>query len=127
MQYWTSCSPAGKSWGNVLIQGSSGCSDCEMVELEFLSTVRRAHHKLIALEFRRADYGFSKDLLGRVPWDRGLEGRGLVELQKSSPPSSGAMHTNKEEIRQNGRKPPWMDKELLCKLRGKREAYRNWT
>jgi len=32
--------------------------------------------KLIALDFRRADFGCFKDLLGRVPWNRALEGRG---------------------------------------------------
>jgi len=31
------------------------------------------------LDFRRADFGLFGDLLGRVPWDKALEGRGVQE------------------------------------------------
>jgi len=37
------------------------------------------YSKLTALNFRRADFGLLRDLLGRVPWDKGLEGRGVKE------------------------------------------------
>jgi len=36
------------------------------------------------------------------------------------------MHPNKEEVRQNARWPAWMNKELLDKLKDKKEAYRGW-
>ncbi|GAB0210292.1 cAMP-dependent protein kinase inhibitor alpha [Grus japonensis] len=35
--------------------------------------------KLTTLEFRRADFGLFRDLLGRVPWDKALEGRGAQD------------------------------------------------
>lgn len=31
------------------------------------------------MNFRRADFGFFRDLLGRVLWDKPLEGRGTQE------------------------------------------------
>ncbi|GAB0179072.1 hypothetical protein GRJ2_000372500 [Grus japonensis] len=65
--------------GNVKLKGSLGCNDHEMVEFKILRAVRRAHSKLTALDFRRADFGLFRDLLGSVPWDKALEGRGAQE------------------------------------------------
>ncbi|GAB0184987.1 hypothetical protein GRJ2_000964000 [Grus japonensis] len=65
------------SVGNVTLKGSLGCSDHEIVEFSILSAARRAHIKLTTLDFRRADFadfGLFRDLLGRVPWDKALEG-----------------------------------------------------
>ncbi|GAB0182131.1 hypothetical protein GRJ2_000678400 [Grus japonensis] len=61
--------------GNVKLKGSLGYSDHEMVEFEN----HRVHSKLTTLDFRRADFGLFRDLLGRVPWDKALEGRGAQE------------------------------------------------
>ncbi|GAB0187949.1 hypothetical protein GRJ2_001260200 [Grus japonensis] len=65
--------------GNVKLKASLGCSGHKMVEFKTLRAARRAHSKLTALDFRRADFGLFRDLLGRVPWDEGLEGRGAQE------------------------------------------------
>ncbi|GAB0180659.1 hypothetical protein GRJ2_000531200 [Grus japonensis] len=65
--------------GNVKLKGSLGCSDHEMVEFKVLRAARRAHSKVTTLDFRRADFGLFRDLLGRVPWDKALEGRGAQE------------------------------------------------
>jgi len=90
--------------GNVKLKGSLGCRDNEIVEFKILRAARRVHSKLATLDFRRADSGLFRDLLSRVPWNKTLEGRGgsrkLVNIQGSPPPSSGAMHPNKEEVRQ---------------------------
>ncbi|GAB0188996.1 cAMP-dependent protein kinase inhibitor alpha [Grus japonensis] len=67
--------------GNVKLKGSLGCSDYdEMVEFKILKAARRVHNKLTTLDFRRADFGLFRDLLGRVPWDKALEGRGAQEI-----------------------------------------------
>lgn len=65
--------------GNVVFQGSLGCGDHEMVEFRMLRAVRKPHSKLRALDFRIADSGVFRGLLGRIPWDRTLEGRGAQE------------------------------------------------
>ncbi|GAB0190215.1 hypothetical protein GRJ2_001486800 [Grus japonensis] len=65
--------------GNVKLKGSLGCSDHEMMEFKILMAVRRAHSKLATLDFSRADYGLFRDLLGRVLWDKALEGRGAQD------------------------------------------------
>jgi len=65
--------------GNVKLKGSLGGSDHEMVEFIILRVVRRAHSKLTTPDFRRAHFGLFRDLLGRIPWDKALEGIGTQE------------------------------------------------
>ncbi|KFQ42915.1 hypothetical protein N333_08226, partial [Nestor notabilis] len=82
------------------------------------------------LDFKRADFGLFRNLLTKVPWDIVLEGRGaqdcwlifkdhLLQAQERCIPS-------KRKCGRRARRPPWMDKELLRKLRGKKEAFRRW-
>jgi len=59
--------------GNVKHKGSRGCSEHEMVEFKMLRAARRAQSKFTTLDFRRADYGVFRDLLGGETWDKSLE------------------------------------------------------
>jgi len=116
--------------GNVKLKGSLGCSDHEMLELKILRAARRVHSKLTALDFRTADFVLFRNLLGRVPWDKVLEGRGaqeswlmlkdhLLQAQEQCIPTKG-------KSGKSARRPAWMNKELLDKLKHKKEAYRGW-
>jgi len=64
--------------GNVKLKGSLGCCDREMEEFQLLRSARRVHSILITLDFRRAESGLSRYLLGRVSWDKALEGFSLT-------------------------------------------------
>ena len=115
--------------GNVKLKGSLGCSDHEMVEFKILRTATRAHSKL-TLDFRRADFGLFRDLLGRVSWDKALERRGaqesrLIFKDHVLQAQEGCIPT-KRKSGKNARRPAWMNKELLDKLKHKKEAYRGW-
>jgi len=44
-----------------------------------LRAARRAHSNLTILDSRKADFGICRDLLGRVPLDKALEGKGAQE------------------------------------------------
>ncbi|GAB0184915.1 triadin [Grus japonensis] len=116
--------------GDIKLKGSLGCSDHEMVEFRILRAARRAHSKLTTLDFRRADFGLFRDLLGRIPWDKALEGRGaqdswlifkyhLLQAQEQCIPT-------KRKSSKNIKRPPWMNKELLGKVKQRKEAYRGW-
>ncbi|KFQ43546.1 hypothetical protein N333_06642, partial [Nestor notabilis] len=76
------------------------------------------------------DFGLFRNLLSKVPWDIVLEGRGaqdcwlifkdhLLQAQECCIPA-------RRKCGRRARRPPWMDMELLRKLRGKKEAYRRW-
>ncbi|GAB0184760.1 hypothetical protein GRJ2_000941300 [Grus japonensis] len=116
--------------GDVKLKGSLGCSDHEIVEFKILRAMRRVHSKLTTLDFRRADFGLFRHLLGRLPWDKALEGRGaqdswlmfkghLLQAQERCIPT-------KKESGKNTKRPLWMNKELLGKVKHKKEAYREW-
>ncbi|PKU44425.1 hypothetical protein llap_5257 [Limosa lapponica baueri] len=62
------------------LKGSLGCSDHELGEFKIPRALRRAYSKLTALDFRRKDFGLFRDLLGKLPWDKALEGRGAQEI-----------------------------------------------
>ncbi|GAB0209598.1 mitochondrial enolase superfamily member 1 [Grus japonensis] len=59
--------------GDVKVGGSLGCNDHEMVEFRILHGRSRAISRIKTLDFRRANFGLFKDLLGRIPWVRALE------------------------------------------------------
>ncbi|GAB0202667.1 mitochondrial enolase superfamily member 1 [Grus japonensis] len=116
--------------GDVKLKGSLGCSDHEMVEFKILRAARRALSKLTTLDFRRADFGLFRDLLARIPWDKALEGRGaqdswlifqghLLQAQERCIPA-------KRKSSKTTKRPPWMNKELLGKVKQNQEAYRGW-
>ncbi|GAB0206587.1 hypothetical protein GRJ2_003124300 [Grus japonensis] len=64
---------------DVKVGGSLECSDHEMVELRILHGRSRAISRITTLDFRRANFGLFKDLLGRIPWVKVLEGKGVQE------------------------------------------------
>ncbi|KFV08192.1 hypothetical protein N340_06134, partial [Tauraco erythrolophus] len=82
------------------------------------------------LDFRKADFGLFRDLLGRVQWDEALQGRGaqerrlifkdhLLQAQERCIPT-------KRKSGRNTRRPAWMNKELLDQLGHKKKVYRGW-
>ncbi|GAB0204363.1 hypothetical protein GRJ2_002901900 [Grus japonensis] len=116
--------------GNVKLKGSLGCSDQQVVELKIHRAVRRAQSRLTTLDFRRADFGFFRDLLGGVPWDKALEGRGAQDswlvFKDHLPQAQERCIPTKRESGKNTKRPPWVNKELLGKLKHKKEAHRGW-
>lgn len=61
-------------FGAVKVRGSLGCSDHKMVEFRIMRGRSRTKSKIISL-----DFGLCRDLLGRVPSDKAVEGRGVQE------------------------------------------------
>jgi len=47
--------------------GSLGCSDHDMVEFRILHGGSRTISRITTLDFRRANFGLYKDLLGGIP------------------------------------------------------------
>lgn len=65
--------------GKVKLQGSFGYSENGMVEFKIHRVLKRAHNKLITLDFRRAGFSLFRVLLGRILQDRALKRRGDEE------------------------------------------------
>lgn len=69
--------PARKDWLEMWIMAWLGYSNHEIMEFSILWGGIRAIGKIITLEFRRANFGLFRDLLGWIPWKHSLEGRGV--------------------------------------------------
>ena len=50
----------------------------------------------------------------------------LVAVYTSLPLCSGAVHSLSKKARKGGRRPAWMNKELLAELRWKRKVHGMW-
>lgn len=59
---------------NMKVKSSLRCSDHKMVEFRIMRGRSRTKSKIISL-----DFGLCRDLLGRVPSDKAVEGRGVQE------------------------------------------------
>lgn len=110
--------------------GSLGCSDHEMVEFEILSGGSKAKSRIATLDFRRANFDLLWDLLGAIPWARVLEGKGACESWLAFKwlffqAQDRCVPVTKKSGK-GARRPAWMSKELMCKLRGKKKVHDMW-
>lgn len=57
--------------GDVMVEGSLGSGDCEIIEFKILRELRKTKSKIATLNFRRTDFGLFRNLArfrGRLPW-----------------------------------------------------------
>uniref|UniRef100_A0A8B9VG58 Reverse transcriptase domain-containing protein n=1 Tax=Anas zonorhyncha TaxID=75864 RepID=A0A8B9VG58_9AVES len=101
-----------------------------MVEFTIFGEARKGTSKTTALDFRRADFELLRTLVGGVPWEVVLKGRGVQEgwalfkrqilmAQERSVPMCPKMS-------QRGRRPAWLNRELWLELRRKKRVYNLW-
>ncbi|KAK4818831.1 hypothetical protein QYF61_019868 [Mycteria americana] len=64
---------------HVMVGGSLGQSDHEMIEFLICGEAARGVSKTATLDFRRADFGLFRRLVERVPWEAALMGKGVQE------------------------------------------------
>jgi len=82
------------------------------------------------LAFRRANFGLFKDLPGRIPRVRALEGRGVQEswllFKHHFLHAQDRCIPLRKKSSKGGRRPAWMNKELLEELTQNRKVYGMW-
>jgi len=115
---------------DVKVGGRLSCSDHEMVEFRILRGESRAISRIKTLDLRRANFGFFKELLGGIPWASVLEVMGVQECWSLF--ESHFLHAQEQYIplrkksSKGGRRPAWLNKELLAELRRKRKVHGMW-
>jgi len=82
------------------------------------------------MDFWRADFGLFRMLLERVPWEKVLKDKGVQEdwtlfkekVLKAQEQAVPMCH----KMNRWGRRPDWLNRELLLGLRKKRRVYHLW-
>jgi len=90
----------------------------------------RAISRITTLDFRRANAGHFKDLLGGIPWVRALEGREIQEnvllFKHHFIYAQGWCIPMSKKSSKGGRTPAWVSKLLLAKLKWRRKVCGMW-
>jgi len=82
------------------------------------------------LNFRKANFQLFKELVNRTPWETVLSDTGA---EQSWQIFKNTFHRAQElsvprctRSGKEGKRPAWLSRDLLVKLKGKRELYRQW-
>ena len=103
-----------------------GQSDHETVEFSILGDVRRVTSKTAVLNVQRADFDLFRTLVAGVPWESLLKGKGvqeawtLLKMEILKVQEQGVPECRK--VSHRGRRPVWMNQELLLRLRKKKRV-----
>uniref|UniRef100_A0A674ICA9 Reverse transcriptase domain-containing protein n=4 Tax=Terrapene triunguis TaxID=2587831 RepID=A0A674ICA9_9SAUR len=82
------------------------------------------------MDFRKADFGKLRELIGKVPWESRLRGKTTEESWQFF--KGTLLRAQKQAIplvrkdRKCGKRPPWLNHEILHDLKNKKESYKKW-
>ena len=114
----------------VKIGGSLGCSDHALIEFVIVKNMGLAKSRVRTLKFRRVNFQPYKELLHEIP---GEIVPGDIRMKQSCQIFKDTFLRAQElsipqhkKSRTGGRKLAWLSKDLLVKLREKKEKYRQW-
>ena len=112
--------------GDVVVGSWLGQGDHEMLEFSILGEVRRGISKTTVLDSQRADLELFRTLVGRVPREAVLKGRGVQEswalLKKEIFKAQEQSAFMCPKTSQCGRRLAWLNRELLLELRKKKKV-----
>ncbi|KGL86842.1 hypothetical protein N301_02901, partial [Charadrius vociferus] len=82
------------------------------------------------LNFRRAKFDRFKELLGQIPWERALEGKGALEswllFKRHLLQAQDQCIPKRKKSGKGRRRPAWLSRDLLKRLRWKKGVYNRW-
>uniref|UniRef100_A0A8D2L497 Reverse transcriptase domain-containing protein n=1 Tax=Varanus komodoensis TaxID=61221 RepID=A0A8D2L497_VARKO len=113
------------------IRGALDASDHSILcsEIRGLGTCSRSGTR--SWDFKRANFGQLKARLGKVPWDRLLEGKrveeGWIALKREVLEAQALTIPLVSKVGRQRRVPPWMRKEVVRGIRRKRNLRRKWV
>ena len=113
---------------DVRTAGSLVCSDSALVEFTVLSDMGKAMSIFSILNFRKDNFQLFMQLVSRTPWETVLRDR---RPEQSWQIFKDAFHRAQElsvprckKSDKEGKRPAWLSRDLLVKLKGKRELHR---
>ncbi|CAM4534308.1 unnamed protein product [Caretta caretta] len=101
-----------------------------MVEFRILTQGRKESSRIQTLDFRKADFDSLRELMGKIPWENNMRGKGVQErwlyFKESLLRSQGQTIPMCRKNSKYGRRPAWLNSEILADLKYKKEAYKKW-
>ncbi|CAM5145932.1 unnamed protein product [Eretmochelys imbricata] len=99
-----------------------------MVEFRILTQGRKESSRIRTLDFRKADFDSLRELMGRIPWENNMRGKGVQEswlyFKESLLRLQGQTIPMCRKNSKYGRRPAWLNSEILADLEHKKEAYK---
>ncbi|CAM5145543.1 unnamed protein product [Natator depressus] len=116
--------------GEAKVDGNLGGSDHKMVEFRILTQGRKESSRIQTLDFRKADFDSLRELMGKIPWENNMRGKGVQEgwlyFKESLLRLQGQTILMCRKNSKYGRRPAWLNSEILAALKYKKEAYKKW-
>ncbi|CAM5114317.1 unnamed protein product [Natator depressus] len=116
--------------GEAKVDGNLGGSDHELVEFRILTQGRKVSSRIRTLDFRKADFDSLRERMGRIPWGTIMKGKGVQEswlyFKESLLRLQGQTIPMSRKNSKHGRRPAWLNGEILADLKHKKEAYKKW-
>nr|XP_048724541.1 RNA-binding motif, single-stranded-interacting protein 1 isoform X1 [Caretta caretta]XP_048724542.1 RNA-binding motif, single-stranded-interacting protein 1 isoform X1 [Caretta caretta]XP_048724543.1 RNA-binding motif, single-stranded-interacting protein 1 isoform X1 [Caretta caretta]XP_048724544.1 RNA-binding motif, single-stranded-interacting protein 1 isoform X1 [Caretta caretta] len=116
--------------GEAKVDGNLGGSDHELVEFRILTQGRKVSSRIRTLDFRKADFDSLRERMARIPWRTNLKGKGVQEswlyFKESLLRLQGQTIPMSRKNSKYGRRPAWLNGEILADLKHKKEAYKKW-
>ncbi|CAM4677035.1 unnamed protein product [Caretta caretta] len=116
--------------GEAKVDGNRGGSDHELVEFRILTQGRKVSSRIRTLDFRKADFDSPRERMGRIPWGTNMKGKGVQEswlcFKESLLRLQGQTIPICRKNSKYGRRPAWLNGEILADLKHKKEAYKKW-
>ncbi|CAM5155513.1 unnamed protein product [Natator depressus] len=116
--------------GEAKVDGNLGGSDHELVEFRILTQGRKVSSRIRTLDFRKADFDSLRERMGRIPWGTIMKGKGVQEswlyFKESLLRLQGQTIPMSRKNSKHGKRPAWLNGEILADLKHKKEAYKKW-
>ncbi|CAM4545620.1 unnamed protein product [Lepidochelys olivacea] len=116
--------------GEAKVDGNLGGSNHEMVEFRILTQGRKESSRIQTLDFRKADFDSLRELMGKIPWENNMRGKGVQEswlyFKESLLRLQGQTIPMCRKNSKYGRRPAWLTSEILAALKYKKGAYKKW-
>ncbi|CAM5158164.1 unnamed protein product [Eretmochelys imbricata] len=101
-----------------------------MVEFRILTQGRKESSRIQTLDFRKTDFDSLRELLGKISWENNMRGKGVQEswlyFKESLLRLQGQNIPMCRKNSKYGRRPAWLNSEILAALKYKKEAYKKW-
>jgi len=115
---------------DVKLGGSLGCSHHALVEFTVLRDNGQVKSKVRTLDFRKTNFQLFKELVNKTSWETSLGDKGE---EPSWQIFKNALHGVQElsiprfkKSGKEGKRPAWLSRDLLVKLKGKSKPHRQW-